>query len=388
MPHTVLAVRRSLNPASRVPRVMTIIDTMNIGGAGKVVLQFLQHADRSRFEHTLCNFRYRNPHSTEFNDTAQRLGFAPHLFSQSSNIDPSPIVQALRLARAGQFGIVETHGYKANLIGYCLHRLFGLRWVVYLHGWTDESRRMRYYRRLDHFCIRRADRVIGVSPALIETAATLRDDRSGTHLLLNGIDPANIPGSSATRATVRERLGVAGDDFLIGCFGRLSPEKGQSILLHAIKTLANRRIKVLFLGDGPDAKLLRELTERENLVDNVFFVSHSATTREYYDAIDLLAIPSLSEGLPFVLLESMALFKPVIASAVGAIPEVIGDGVNGWLFPPGDIAVLANRLHHVIDHPETVPALTRAANETVSARFSARHHAEQLVSIYEALADA
>ncbi|MGF1643283.1 MAG: glycosyltransferase family 4 protein [Thiotrichales bacterium] len=386
MTHPVLALDRTRATTARLPRVMTIIDTMTIGGAGKVVLQFFEHADPTRVEHVLCNFRYNKPRSTEFNDAARQIGMGPELFSQASLIDPAPLLQAYRLARAGRYTIVETHGYKSNLIGLFLRATLGLRWIVYLHGWTAESPRMRYYRKFDEFCIRRADCVIGVSPTLVSTAARLRANRANTHLVLNGIDPRGIAGSGDDRESTRARLGITHNSILVGCFGRLSSEKGQTQLILAWRALTlPRPAKLLILGDGPDAAQLKQRVASEGMADRVIFVPHSSTMREYYDAIDILVIPSLSEGLPFVLLEAMALGKPVIATAVGAIPEVLVDDVNGWLIHPGDTFALTHQLQCLIDNPTRIDSVSQRARETVLRRFSALNHAEQLVSIYESL---
>jgi glycosyltransferase involved in cell wall biosynthesis len=138
----------------------------------------------------------------------------------------------------------------------------------------------------------------------------------------------------------------------------------------------------VFAGDGPERDALEREAARLGVLDSVCFLGVREDIPTLLASIDVLAMPSLSEGLPMALLEAMACGKAVIASAVGAIPQMIADRVNGWLIDPADEQGLAAAMRGLIMSPELRASMGREARRTIESRFSAEIMAERHVELY------
>ncbi len=365
------------------PRVLNLIDTYHVGGAGKVLLQFLEQCD-DRAACTLGSFRYRNPPSTEFIDVARKKGFDLALFDQRFNFDPAPLWQVYRLFKSGDFNIIETHGYKGHLIAWMLRKLLPIRWIGMTHGWTDENAKIRFYNRLERSLLKSADHVITVSPQLADTMRAVRGGDNGVSLVLNAVDPDSLQGQGLAEEIRKRQFGDIANGVLLGSFGRLSPEKGHRFLLEALARLDNSvPVSLLLVGDGPERENLQQLAERLGIAGRVSFVGQKQNMRDYYDAIDLFVLPSLSEGLPFVVLEAMLSAKPVLASRVGALSEVIEEGNNGWMVPAGKADLLAAALGSLLKDRNRLESVGNKARQMLFPKFSPRRQADEVIRIYQ-----
>ncbi len=184
-----------------------------------------------------------------------------------------------------------------------------------------------------------------------------------------------------TGFTVRPRAstGQAPSGKTVVVVARLSPEKGHRVLIEAVEMLKDRhpQARYLFAGDGP----LRDELEREvavrGLTRCIQFLGFRRDVPELLEGADLVVLPSLTEGLPWAVLESMASGKPIVATRVGAVGEVVEDGVTGRLVEPGDPKALAQALDAMLGcDPRTLDAMGRAARQRAEERFSQRRMVE------------
>mgnify|MGYP002381971745 CR=1 FL=1 len=171
---------------------------------------------------------------------------------------------------------------------------------------------------------------------------------------------------------------------VVGAVGRLSPVKAPDRLVRAAKQLIQDgyRVRVLLVGDGPMQHELRHLVSELNLDLHVVFAGHQEHVPDYLCAMDIFALSSLHEGIPMALLEAMALGRPVVATHVGGIPEVIQHGVCGLLVQSGDDVALSNALRDLIEHAEKSMLLGRAGRARVEQEFSAARMAERTSAMY------
>ncbi len=149
---------------------------------------------------------------------------------------------------------------------------------------------------------------------------------------------------------------------MVGCVGRLSVEKGGRFLLDAMPSVLQQLKDVLLLmvGEGDQRAALQALAQALGIQEAVRFLGERADARQIIGALDLLALPSLTEGLPNVILEAFAYKTPVVATAVGGVPELVQDGETGWLVPPRNPQALAQAIVDALSHPEE--ARRRAEN--------------------------
>ncbi len=199
----------------------------------------------------------------------------------------------------------------------------------------------------------------------------------------NGVDLERFSAASFDRAAVRAGLGLAPGDYVVGIVAALRPEKRHQDLIAAAQQLcaAGLPVKLLIVGDGERRRSLMDQVEQMALKDHVMFVGDQADVRPFVVASDVCALCSEIETFSLAALEVLALGAPLVASDVGAMAEVVRPGVNGLLYPAGDVAQLAERLTRMAD-PRFREALLRSARPSVGA-----FGVERMIDAYEALAN-
>jgi glycosyltransferase involved in cell wall biosynthesis len=367
------------------PRVLIMIATDEIGGPGKGVLQFLKYAPAGAFEYILCNFELEKRRAGQFVEEARRRTLNLKLLKQRFPFDPRLIIQARRLIREHDINVVQTHGYKSNTIGFFLRLLCGLPWIGFAHGYIDDNWRNRLYNRIDRLVLRRADRVVAVSESM---KALLTRHRVAAHKIraINNAVESGGMGLTTSAQETRRRHGLTQAQKVIGVIGRLSSEKGQMIFLRAMEKTAQSvpGVKALIIGDGQDRPMLEGFCREKGLSDHVVFLGHQGKIGDYYQALDLLVLPSLSEGLPNAVLEAMSFGVPVLATAVGGVPEVVQNG-NGMIVPPNDPEMLAERMIELLKHDALRRAMGLKGKNSLHPRFTPENRVQQIVSLYEEL---
>jgi glycosyltransferase involved in cell wall biosynthesis len=264
-----------------------------------------------------------------------------------------------------------------------LRQLTGLPWIAFAHGWTDENRRIRLYNRLDFRLLRYPDRVVAVSDSVRCRLEATGVPSSRITVIPNAVEIGT--GEWPVDDTDwRGSLGIPAGASVLSVIGRLSPEKGQDVFLEACRLAADKDCKFVgvLVGEGPWENELRARVKALGLESRVRFVGHCQDVAPVYAASDVIVIPSRSEGLPNVLLEAMASGKPVVATRVGGIPEVLSDGVSGRLVPPEDPVRLASAIVALVADRRLRHALGERA--CVDARsFSPQARTESILSVYE-----
>ena len=174
--------------------------------------------------------------------------------------------------------------------------------------------------------------------------------------------------------------------FRILCVGRLVPEKGQLILLRAVAHLREQGIRahVVFVGDGPDAERLRRSIDALGLTEHAEMLGALGSGRvsELHRQTDVFCLPSFAEGIPVVLMEAMSVERPVVATSIAGIPELIRDGVSGALVPPGRPEPLTAALARLASDPELGRRWGRAGREQVERRYDIARAAELLDDLF------
>jgi len=272
--------------------------------------------------------------------------------------------------------ILFCNGYKANLLGRVAARRAGIPAVAVSRGWTGESFRVRLYERLDRWRLRKMDRVVCVSAA---QAAKVR--RTGVpveriRVIPNAIDPARFSHlDSSYRADLEKRFSSPLSR-IIGAAGRLSPEKGFDVLVAAAAKVRQEHPDIGFIlfGDGACRGALQRQIDALGLSEAFLLEGFRSDLDALLPHLDLVVLPSYTEGLPNVVLEACAAGVPVVATAVGGTPEVLSDGV-GRLTPPGDPAALAEAIGDVLYRPDALPVIAPAGRERFT--FGAQAHIYQ-----------
>jgi glycosyltransferase involved in cell wall biosynthesis len=362
--------------------VLVLIATERVSGPLKGIFQYLRHANGTRWQPLLALLRGRRSSPSDAELEAKRQGVPHVVLEQAGSFDWRLIGKVRRLAAEQGVSIVQSHGYKTHVLGFALKRLSALPWLGFEHGWTAENRRIRLYQKAA-WLLRYADRAVAVSEQLQERIRRLGVRAERIVMIPNAID--GISSSDIAPGTFRRAHGIPGEVPLLGVVGRFSPEKGQRIFLEALSRLAPRcpTVHAALIGEGGDEELLRQQARAHRL--DVHFPGYTPAMAEVYQDLDVVVIPSLSEGSPNVLLEAMAAARPVVATRVGGIPSVADDGVHALLVPPNDPGRLADAMASLVSNGELRQRLAVCAREHVLARCSSEARARRIFDLYGAL---
>jgi len=229
----------------------------------------------------------------------------------------------------------------------------------------------------------RTDAYIAVSGAIGRALLGSGVAPGRVHVVHNGID------AEAIRAAAREPLSTslpAGEGPLVGCVARLERVKGVADFIDAAELVAREIPSVRFVvaGDGSEAESLAARRDPA-LAERLEFLGHVDPIEPLVEALDVMVLPSLSEALGLVLLEAGALGVPVVATAVGGIPEVVEDGVTGILVPPGQPPALSRAVTQLLRDPARARAMGAAGRARVERDFTLERTVTGHLAVYEGL---
>jgi glycosyltransferase involved in cell wall biosynthesis/protein-tyrosine-phosphatase len=324
----------------------------------------------------------------------RRLGLPVAVLDERRKSAASILYALVRRLRAHPADVVHTHRYKETVLGGLAARLAGVRAVMRtVHGAREPLRgwqhaKLRAYEALDRLALRCfADRIVAVSAHL---AARLRAEGHRPARVVtihNGVD-VRATKPARCREEVRRELGIEPGAPLVGTVGRLTPVKGHAQFLRAARLVrhAHPHARFLLVGDGPLRDALRQQAWQLGLEPACVFAGERADVADLVSALDVFALSSLDEGVPMALLEAMALGRPVVATAVGGVPEVVVDEVSGRLVPPADEMALVRAWQELLGAPERARALGHAARRRVEEAFSVEACGRALAEQYHATA--
>lgn len=283
--------------------------------------------------------------------------------------------------------ILLCHGYKANVLGRLAARRAGVPAVAVSRGWTGESWRVRLYEAIDRVHLRWMDQVVCVSEAQAVKARRAGARPAQTRVIYNAVDPERFYDLDALyRAKLLRYFRVA-PRRIVGAAGRLSPEKGFDVLIRAAERVVRRDPSVGFVvfGEGACRDSLRRQIREAGLAGSFILGGFRRDLDRYLPFFDLLALPSHTEGMPNVVLEAFSAGVPVVATAVGGAPEVVEDGLSGFLVPAGDHATLGDRLCAALETDERLRDMGMHGRERVHDQFTFAVQARQYRRLFEEL---
>ena len=200
-------------------------------------------------------------------------------------------------------------------------------------------------------------------------------------------DAVPLPENRPDRRVLRDRLQLPDDRPIVGCIGALTAEKDHITLLHAARQLQakNGRVRVVIIGDGPLEADLLQLRDELGLDQAVQFTGFIPEAETLLGAFDAFVLCSRAEGLGSIILDAFAAGVPVVATAVGGIPELVSDEATGLLIQVGDAAGLASALERLLSDSALRSRLTSAARALVEREFTVQRMAQRYVTLYEQL---
>jgi len=322
----------------------------------------------------------------------RRLGIHIEVIPESQHNSLSLFLRLVEYFGRHNIDIVHTHKYKDNILGNLASLFRGVRARIRtVHGFLEpfdgfEATKMMLYDSVDNFVNRcLVDQLLAVSLDLRKELIK----HFGAEKVIQVHNAIELDTIQVTPRTteLRKELAIGEKDFLIGSMGRLVPVKGLESFLLAARIIRhhNPTCKFIIAGDGPLKDDLREMAREYGIEESVRFLGHRGDSYDVLHALDIFVLSSLSEGIPMVLLEALALSRPVVATRVGGVPEVIEHGLSGLLVAPGNHEALAQACISLMDDYRIAEALGAAGHKRVEEAFSAKSMADQVADMYREL---
>jgi glycosyltransferase involved in cell wall biosynthesis len=327
-------------------------------------------------------------------EEARRLGVTVHCLAKRFRGDPRPLLGLVRTVKRHGVDIVHTHMPSGNVYGRLAARLVpGTGLVSTLHYIDREALPFLnpvLQRILFDGDIRMAamcDRIVSTSEHLRKTLVARGMSGRKIVTILNGVNLAALPPDGRAGPALREGLGIPSGVPVVGIVGRLVPVKNHALFLRTARAVLDRGARAAFVivGDGPLRQPLRELCRELGLLDHVVFAGFRSDVMELLTAFDLCVLTSNSETSAYGVSEPMAVGRPVVATAVGGVTELVEDRVDGWLCPAGDAAALADGVCTLLADPAAAARMGERAARKVRERLSLDGQVARLEEVYRAV---
>lgn len=365
--------------------VIHIRDTSVVCGPGKTILESAKHIDSSRFNITIAIFRAANTPKSLFHIEAEsrRVPVIDIESKQSWNL--AFLRSGEEAVLAGNFDIIHSHDYKSDVLASYLGKKHGIPIVTTLHGWITNTLKQKLYVWIGKKTFRSFDAVLAVSAPIYEEAIRCKVSKDRCYLVSNAIVCADFVRKQSNSIELRRSLNLNATSTIISCIGRLSLEKGQRDLLQtaSLVSAAGLDAHFVFVGDGPDRNHLEQLASELGVSSRVSFLGHVRDVRPVLKETDLLVLPSHTEGLPNVALEALSMSVPTIATNVGGTPEIIKNGVTGFLVPPHSPEVMFDKIQELSHSTQTASDFKKNGRRHVEANFDFSTRMRNVEKIYD-----
>jgi len=362
------------------PLAIQLISTGGFYGAERTLLELATYLRDQGWDSRIV--AVEGDGAAELIDRAADQGISGEAYVPAGRLGILPMLRTLRgmLAHESR-AIVHSHGYKPDILLAALGIPRRLACFATCHSWYRETTKLRALEYLDKRAVRRFDHVVAVSEEIYRDLRASRMPEGRLSRIDNGISAPLVDAHQ--RSEIRAQWNLAPGEKLIVQIGRLAKSKRNALLLKAVAGLpGDIAARVVLVGDGEERAALADYARSVGIDHRVIFTGYRRDAAAVMAAADVLAITSNKEGLPIVLLEAMAVGCPIIATAVGAIPQVLSPE-SAWIVPVNDEAALIRALQEALG--ESSPARVRAAK--AKSVFLERHARDvmgrQYLNLYE-----
>jgi glycosyltransferase involved in cell wall biosynthesis len=371
-------------------RVLHIQRAKGIGGSERHLLALLPALSSAAVEVRMCVLTA--PGGDQFVDALRAADVSTARLPAGPDVSPATIARLLSEMRTFRPDLVHTHLVHADVHGQLAAAVARVPGISSVHD-TSAFFGKEPYRSAGRLVGRLARCRIAISEHVADFLRRTGLGRPGRiRVVPYGIDAEALQSDSASRGFARRELGVADGEFVLGVASRLVPGKGHDVLIAAVAQAAaeDPTVKLVVAGDGPERARLESVADRLCPRGTVRFLGFLSDIGPFMNACDALAfptLPELSEGFGLAALEAMAASRPVIASAVGSLPEVVDDGVTGVLVPAASVDALRSAIVELARDPARCERL--GVNGAIRARteFSLERMVRSTLQVYEGVSE-
>ena len=363
-------------------KVLHLISGGDTGGAKTHVLSLLADLNKHIKADLVCYME------AEFSHDAREMGIPTSVFDGS-------FADALKRTRArirnGGYDIVHCHGSRANLVGALLKKDFDLPFISTVHSdykldYLGRPFAKMSYGVLNAASLRKMDYHVCVSDCMRDTLISRGYKPNELFAIYNGVD-FSVDAEKTDREKWFEEIGCgfSDEDTVLGIAARFDPVKDVATAIRGFAKAAqtNERLKLLIAGEGKEKEMLTALCSELGVSDKVFFAGWLRGMEDFYSAIDINIVSSLSETFPYTLTEAARARVPTLSTPVGGVPKLIKNNVTGMLFDIGNSDMLASELMKLASDKDKIKSLGDAVYEKAKQEFSTESTCRRQIEIYK-----
>ncbi len=318
----------------------------------------------------------------DYLESLKQQGIATHPVAIHHDIDPFCFWAVLKYLKQIKPILVHTHLMHGDLYGIAAARCAGIKAIVSSKHNDDAFRLRQPLKIINYMLNRNTSKIITISDWIARFTQNAEGAaREIIRTIYYGIEPAQ---TSSDRNALRASLNMGKEDIVVGIIARLVEQKGHRYLIDgfAKAVTENQKLRLLIVGSGELEGELKKRIKRENLQEKVIFTGYRSDTVDLLNAIDIFAHPSLWEGFGLSVLEAMNMGKPVVATNVSALPELVEDTVTGFLVPPRDASALADALLKLAANPSLRQQMGASGQQRCRSFFSVDRMVQETRSLY------
>lgn len=364
----------------RRPVAIQLISTGGFYGAERTLLELATYLRDQGWDSRIVALE--GDGATELVNRAAKQGIQGEAYVPTGRLGFLPMLRRLRATLEQEpRALVHSHGYKPDLLLAALGVPRRLACFATCHSWYSTTMKMKAFEYLDKRALRRFDHVAAVSDEIYCDLLATGMPANRLSKINNGIAIPKVDAEK--RSAIRQEWNLAPDEKLVVQIGRLADSKRNAVLLKALATLPKHlKTKVVLVGDGEERAALSAFSHSLGIEDRVIFAGYRQDAVAIMAAADVLAVTSNKEGLPIVLLEAMAIGCPIIATAVGAIPEVLSPD-SAWIIPVDDELALVRALNEVLGDLSSAAARAAAAKSVFLKSYARDVMGRHYLNLYE-----
>ena len=368
-------------------RILDLRDSPWVDGPGRTILDTARMVDQERYEIIIGSFCRDAPSKHKYLQKALEYGLKTAPILETRRFEMNVVRQILAVMEKHSIDILHTHDFRSNVYGLLCAKISGKPIVSTSHGWIANSAKDRLYVFVDRVLLRLFNRIITVSEDMKRKLLKMGFKNERLEVVRNALIIENYKADRSSQV-LRDELGIDKSEVIIGNIGRLSPEKGQDIfLLSASDVIRNHEnARFLLVGKGGEEKALQKLAYELGIAEHIQFLGYRDDMHEVYNNMDLVVQSSYTEGMPNVILESLLMEVPVVATRVGGTGEIVEDGVTGILIDAHSREQLTDGILGFMSDPEFHMRLAREGRQYVTEHFDHKARICRISEIYDDLA--